>query len=169
MLSLIPLDEQSVEVYGINDTQKHLNGELVVTAVSFSGECTVIHRSIQSIGPACSQLLSAIDVSTYTNGGHMLNASFLSLRANLLLAAPKACELHSPDITVEETAEGNLALSSDVPALFVTLEIKGWEGRFSDNGFHLLNGERKTVVAQRCTLPPDWRTRLSILNLRDTY
>ncbi len=99
----------------------------------------------------------------------MLNASFSDLRQELLLTAPKACELHTPDITVEETAEGNLVLSSNVPALFVTLEIKGWEGRFSDNGFHLLNGERKTVVAQKRALPPDWRTRLSILNLRDTY
>lgn len=169
MLSLIPADDHSVEVYGINDTQKHLEGELVVTAVSFSGECTVVHRSIQSIGPACSQQLAVIDVSTYTNGGHMLNASFLSLRQNLLLATPKACELHTPDITVDETAEGNLVLSSDVPALFVKLEIEGWEGRFSDNGFHLLNGERKTVAAMKGNLPPDWRTRLSILNLRDTY
>jgi hypothetical protein len=49
------------------------------------------------------------------------------------------------------------------------LEDRYCKGRFSDNGFHLLNGESKTVVAEKSKLPPDWRKRLRIINLRETY
>jgi beta-mannosidase len=169
LISLIPTDDHTVEIFGINDTQQQIEGELLITTVSFSGEQTVIHRSIQSIGPACSQMLASIDVLSFDSGRQMLKASLSHLSQTLLLSAPKACYLHTPEITVEETADGNLVLYSDVPALFVTLEISGWEGRFSDNGFHLLNGESKTVVAEKSKLPPDWRKRLRIINLRETY
>jgi beta-mannosidase len=169
LISLIPTDDHTVEIFGINDTQQQIEGELLITTVSFSGEQTVIHRSIQSIGPACSQMLASIDVLSFDSGRQMLKASLSHLSQTLLLSAPKACYLHTPEITVEETVDGNLVLYSDVPALFVTLEISGWEGRFSDNGFHLLNGESKTVVAEKSKLPPDWRKRLRIINLRETY
>jgi beta-mannosidase len=61
---------------------------------------------------------------------------------------PKNLKLTNPRIqtTVESTPSGKrITLETDVLASGVMLEFENAEGHFSDNYFHLLPGEKKTV------------------------
>jgi beta-mannosidase len=73
-------------------------------------------------------------------GVHIGENEFLARR-------PKEFELAQPTISIELEA-GKLRLSTDVPALFVTID-HGGANIWSDNGFTLLPGSAKTLTLQR--------------------
>lgn len=62
-----------------------------------------------------------------------------------LFARPKHLLLTPPTIR-HRVRDGRITLETDVPALWVRLELPGSEARFSDNWFHLRPGQSATVM-----------------------
>jgi len=88
----------------------------------------------------------------------------------LLQLPPKQCRMGNADIRytlVNQDSKLGVKITTDLPAFYVVLEIEGWNGRLSDNCFHLLPGHPKTIMLEGVT--PDAKTveSLSIRSLRN--
>ena len=89
-------------------------------------------------------------------------------------AKPKHLELVKPDIRcdikdVEDKIQATL--TSDIPALWVWLELEGIDARYSDNFFHLWHGHPVTVTItpEEQILLEEMGNRLKVRSLVDTY
>jgi beta-mannosidase len=89
---------------------------------------------------------------------------------------PKHLELaEKPEITSAVTARKDgsftVRLSTKRPALWTWLELDGVDARFSDSFVHLCPGRsaRVTVVPSRTLTPAQFRRRLRVRSLVDTY
>jgi beta-mannosidase len=172
ILSLIPTpDGNQLEVYGINDTPHPVSGRLQIERISFSGQRNTIYSSEAFAAESSSTLLTRIDMADVgvSRTEELLKVSLLDMESVHLLAAPKSCMLQKAHITVKKGGQSSLVLETDKPALFVQIGISGWDGRFSDNGFHLLPGTGKEISCREGELPENWHDRLSITSVRDTY
>jgi beta-mannosidase len=74
-----------------------------------------------------------------------------SLMAVSLSAVPKRCEMRKATVELEfrkgrESLE--ILLRADRPAFYVALEIPDPRVRFSDNGFHLMPGEERSIKVE---------------------
>jgi beta-mannosidase len=95
-------------------------------------------------------------------------------RQVLSLVPPKHLDLVEAqyDIAVEEAGQGfDVTVESDCPSLYVWLELDGCDIRCSDNFFHLLPGEPRTlrVLPQEDMSAAVLQQRLEIRDLRWTY
>jgi beta-mannosidase len=69
----------------------------------------------------------------------------------ILTCLPKELDLQKPNIIVnsEKTDHGYLInLTTDKPAFFIRMSLNEGTGKFSDNYFHLIPGESKTVLIE---------------------
>ena len=63
-----------------------------------------------------------------------------------------------------------IELISDKIALFVWLETGSIRGRFSENGFHVLQGKKKIILhAMEATTPKEIRKNVHLKTLSDIY
>lgn len=86
----------------------------------------------------------------------------------------KRCELPRAAIStsIEEVSGGYaVTLKSNQPAFFVSADVQGVPGEFSDNFFTLLPGEPRTITftPKRATSLAEVRSALTVKHLRDTY
>jgi beta-mannosidase len=86
---------------------------------------------------------------------------------------PKHLELLDPqlELSVEDLGNGraNVTVTTRKPALFVWLELVSADGRFSDNFFHLPEGESITAQIEAKGEPVIWQNDLRVHSLYDTW
>ncbi len=94
----------------------------------------------------------------------LVHATFDDVEASLLLAEPKDLALTASRITAT-VAGDKVTLSTDRLALSVMVWLDGVDATWSDNFFHLLPGEPKTIAVSEVDLTPSelssrlrWRT-----------
>lgn len=63
-----------------------------------------------------------------------------------------------------------IELTSDKIALFVWLDAGSISGRFSENGFHILQGKKKIILhTMEATTPKEIRKNVNFKTLSDVY
>ena len=96
----------------------------------------------------------------------------------LFLERWKRCPLKKASITAEMLPSGRLSLSSDKPAFYVSLELPGSRGQFSDNMFTLIPGREKAISFspssygqgdENSVFTKTLEKNIRILSLKDTY
>jgi beta-mannosidase len=105
-----------------------------------------------------------------------LEAGEGAFRNTHFFAPYKACNLRPAQVQATAKADGPgqfaLALSTDAPAFFLSLDLEGWRGEFDDNGITLLPGERRhlhfTAKGPAPTLA-QFQQALVVRHLRATY
>ena len=184
----------SVLVYGTNDRLQDEAGALEWALSRFDG--TEIRRgSVKVCLPANrSILLAGLDFSKETGENPELvtyrkdsyrnrKQVYLAIRFvqgdNMLssnvvfFVPPKYWPLEEPGIhysITRERGQHKIVLSAERFAAFVELGLKDGYARFSDNFFHLLPGESKTVFTVSSEIPEnEFRNRFFINSLIDTY
>ena len=162
-------------VWGVNDLQKPLCGELRVELTGFDGRMRRALTSPAKIPAASSVKLASFDADAFSDAERdacFVRYSFTvagrELTANDWFFAPwKACPLAKP--VVKAKPEGfEVTLTTDKPAFFVWLETPGLKGHFDENFLTLLPGRPvKTVFRPRnATLTPeDFAVALRVTHL----
>jgi beta-mannosidase len=171
----------TVEIWGSSDLTSSATGTLAVRIVDFKGKTLKRIQARVSLPKLSSRRLKVLRVEELTDdpaaaflevelsaGGHRsANTHFFALY--------KQCELGRPKITarVKAVKDGlQVALSTDRPAFFVSLDAGGFRGEFDDNAFTLLPGKARTLLFRPAKSPADaarFKQALKIRHLRGTY
>ena len=184
----------SVLVYGSNDLLEEKTCQLEWTLSRFDGK-EENHRSIDVLIPANSSvILAGLDLSEYVGENPDLSTYrkdsyrkrekvYLSVkltRGDTILSSnvvffvpPKYWKLEEPEIKYSQTLENGrrkVVLTAKRFAAYVELGVDDSYARFSDNYFHLLPGETKTVYVISFEVPDkELRKSLFVRSLIDTY
>ncbi len=168
-----------IDVYGINDYDEAVAGELVVYLFTFNGE--MVQQQIQDtiLPPEASTLLNRLSVpgDERFRAQHFYYVRFSpadpkidALENDLLLLRPKRCAIKPANISfrIQTKRTGDIAieLHTDVPAFHVVLECEGASVRFSENDFTLLPNRPRTVTVL-AVQPEDIEGNLRIHSLRN--
>lgn len=168
----------SISLYGLNDTEKTTVGDITVDFVGFDGKLAGLYQCSGTIESESSTLLcqATVPEKVYSGSDGCIRARFsgtdgASLESVWFPNPFKSCNLGKAHVTIAWQAEdlSSFILSTDVPAFFVMLDIDGWNGRFSDNCFHLFPDEPKEIAVLHQPLMADGLGKLGIRHLRDTY
>ena len=134
----------------VNDTTEAIKqAQLVISLRDFAGntlESIVEEANIPANGVWKSTQILPVTARTDA----FAHATLTSAEGNLLaentqfLAEPKDLVLPKPEIKTEITDAG-MTLTSPTLAAFVWIRVPGQKISFSDNGFHLLPGQPKTI------------------------
>ena len=178
-LSVFSKDKKKVEIYGLNDTDLIISGLLTIEIMGFDG--TILEKIEQKVelrSDTSTKLYEYIipDDKLYQTENFIiasLNRSDLSLNNYTFFALPRECNLKKAVFNTEINKSDNilnLTITSSVPSFYVQPELD-IQGKFSDSGFLLLPGQKKTI-----NFRPDNKTdldkqknRLNIRDLRSTY
>lgn len=183
-----------VLVYGTNDLLQEKTCNLEWKLFRFDG--TIVKSGISGIILPANQsiLLDTLDFSNFVNETPELSTYrkesyrnrsefFLSvklLKGDSLLSSnlvffvpPKYWPLEEPYIKhnlIREQGKTKIVLTSNSFAAYVELGVKDSYAQFSDNFFHLLPGETKTVYITSCDIPfSEFRKGFFVRSLIDTY
>ncbi|MFW6360315.1 MAG: beta-mannosidase [Spirochaetota bacterium] len=173
------IPQGQIDVYGINDYDEAVAGELVVYLFTFTGE--MVQQQIQDtvLAPESSTLLKRLPVPEDEpfRAQHFYFVRFSpadpkidALENELLLLRPKRCSIKPANISfrIQTNRNGDIAveLHTDVPAFHVVLECEGCSVRFSENDFTLLPNRPRTVSVSALQ-PEDIEEKLTIHSLRN--
>jgi beta-mannosidase len=167
-----------ISVTGLNDTSSPIHGRLELTCIGFDGVVKLKRTFDQTMerDGATQLALETFDVTAQPPEENFWYARFIPndnstvVENYLLQLPPKQCRMGNADIRytlVNQDSKLGVKITTDLPAFYVVLEIEGWNGRLSDNCFHLLPGHPKTIMLEGVT--PDAKTveSLSIRSLRN--
>jgi beta-mannosidase len=175
----------TVDIHLINDRQQAVSGEVVWSLYDVLGGCIARGRMPASVPPQQNIFVEQLILGDYLNqhGPRTLivHLDYLeegqSLSENtLFFGRPKHLELKVPQIkvSVEKASEQQfqIQLESDLPALWVWLEVEGCSARFSQNFLHLVPGksvEDVIITPKEALTLADLQKRLRVRSLVDTY
>ena len=148
-----------IEVYGINDLDEPVSGELELYLYNFYGEILQHQSQDACFSPEASSLLSSFcipDEEAFRRA-HFYYARFIPVRQHaaplenyLLLTRPKRCNIRPARISYSITGMSSeafeIVLKTDVPAFHVVLDCSDLPLSFSDNDFTLLPDHPKTLL-----------------------
>lgn len=152
-ISVFSKDKQEVEIYGLNDTEKTLSGELKIQIIGFDGNLLeeITDKAVLK-GDDSTKLYGykiPADKKFRTNNflfvtfsGHGINITNYSF-----LTLPRECNLESAVFKTEVSKSGekiDIKVNSNVPSFYVKPELEV-SGKFSDSGFILLPELSKTI------------------------
>jgi beta-mannosidase len=186
--------KDSAIIYASNDCLSERSCRLEWSLTRFDGE-TMKKGSKDVIIPANnSNVIERLDLSDYIREDSLLityrkdsyrkrSNLFLSFRLiegdstvssnTLFFVPPKYWELRDPEIKITQTSERGrirIDLQPEKFAAYVELGLKDSYARFSDNYFHLNQGETKTVYIISSEIPMEnIKGRLFVRSLYDTY
>jgi beta-mannosidase len=174
------VEGDAVEAWLVNDGPAALRGTLEARVIDFSGRVLWRKRLPASLGAGAAKraarwALAQLAPDPRAAFFHLtLAAGKARDEHTLFFTEPKRCELQPARIrkTVWKTAAGlAVELSADKPAFYVSLDAPGLNGRFADNLFTLLPGEKRTVVFQskEQVTAGQLAKALTICDLRSTY
>jgi beta-mannosidase len=173
-----------VALYVSSDELQYIRGNIAWKVTNVKGIVFLQGNRDIVVPPGKSTLLRTIDIGKYLKENGPRDVMFwteltsdrgVTSRDYTAFARPKHLELQKPDIKTKVTKniEGNpvISLVTDVPALWIWLDIEGIDARFSDNFFHLLPGEEINVeVLEAEDLPIRYvNAHLKVRSLVDTY
>jgi len=183
-----------VEVYGSNDLPEEQACTLEWTLLRFDGTVLQSGSNDARLPAISSSLLQTLDLSEYVNEDPELKTyrkNSYRKRSDALLAIrlvkgesilsgnfvfflpPKHWQLQDPEIKHKlnrENGRTEITLTAKRFAAYVELGVQNGYARFSDNYFHLLPGETKTVCVISSEVPPKELARgLFARSLIDSY
>ncbi|RDI70189.1 beta-mannosidase [Halopelagius longus] len=143
-------DDDELNVWLTSDRREPLDGTVSVELLSFEGDVLATRRAEASVPALASESVLTVDIGSLVPDGRtdevFVRATFDgadSHPAYAFFEEFKRLELPEPDVSVAVSGD-ELVLSTDAAALFVALDVPA-DGTFSDNYFHLVPGEEKTV------------------------
>jgi beta-mannosidase len=175
----------TVDIHLTNDGQEMVSGEVVWSLYNVQGSC-LERGQIPASAPAQKNLfVEQLQLGAYLDqfGPHslMVHLDFLeegqSISENtLFFGRPKHLELQTPQIQVSVREAGDhqfqVQLESELPALWVWLEIEDRSARFSKNFFHLMPEKSVTdviITTEETLATSELQKRLRVRSLIDTY
>ena len=177
----------SVEIWAVNDRRDPVAGRVSAVVMDFAGR-TIRKESVAMRAPAGSarillkRLLSSLTPAPERSFLMLtLEAEGQAVTSELFFTEYKRCEIAKAAVRAEVTAGTGgrgimVALTTDAPVFFVSLDAAGIPGEFEDNGFTLVPGAPRVVGFAprgvgdkgRPSLA-EFRRALSVRHLRDTY
>jgi beta-mannosidase len=175
----------TVDIHVTNDRQQAVSGEVVWSLYDVWGGCLAKGQIPASVPPQqnffVEQLDMGDDLDQHGPRALMVHLDFLedgqSLSQNtLFFGRPKHLELQTPHIqvSVQEMVDHQfqVQLDSDLPALWVWLEIEDHSVRFSKNFFHLMPGKSAKdiiITLEEALTLAEFQKQLRLRSLVDTY
>ncbi len=172
---MITVREESpgtITIYGVNDTEAPVSGSLQVDLVDFDGAVRGLleDKAVLEAEASTSMEMFGLELSEAERFASCLRVRFIpdgdipEAETTLLFAEPKRCGLREAAVKVTPVTGSEVILETDVPVLYLWLELPGWKGRFSDNCFHLFP-DRPRRISLLGDIPKD-RTALKLMHLR---
>ncbi|NUQ80420.1 MAG: glycoside hydrolase family 2 protein [Bacteroidetes bacterium] len=175
---LIPLRQDSLFILkGVTDRMEPIQGNLEIDLVSFDGVREQVIRvpvtlkanqSTELLRMSVKELLRSADPMSVV-ADIRLKSSAGDLSSHLFFTETKNMKLPDPVIQALLNNEGNgqysVVVSSPVLLRALLLQVPGKMIRFSDNGFDLLPGEKKTVLFTSDLSETDLRAQLQFRTL----
>lgn len=170
-----------VEIWAVNDRKEPVSGTLTTRVLGFDGKTRKRERMAVRLPAGGARKLKAYrsEALAPAPGDVFLRVELKTgagLATNDFFFAPwKACALQDAEVKadVRQTAGGfRIKLSTDKPALFVSLDADGVDGELDDNCITLLSGEpRELTFTPRGRAPSlaGFRKALRVYHLRATY
>jgi beta-mannosidase len=183
-------DGRSVQIVGLNDTLEYRAGTVWVGIIDFAGRIRqeqelqvrldaeaatdLLRYPLDQLPLEKEQLFLFVEFRPRIDGGGRQEQPLVN---ELFLCPPKHCGLNTPEIRTEIGLKDDrivIKLGTNRPAFFVSLEVEGVSGVFSDNLFTLLPGKPKLVDFEpRDATAGDvldlLNRKLKIFHLRGTY
>jgi len=166
-------DKGVIEIHLSNDLLKSVSGNWTLTATNLQGDSLVQWNGNGELGEGTSASMGIVDLGDFLNKNNPREVLFWGewtqggevISRNLtMLARPKHMALPDPRLRCEHHGR-RLTIHAVAPALFVCLESRDPNCRFSDNFFHLPAGERKQIEIVRGDDDAD----ILVSSLFDTY
>ncbi len=174
-----------VDIHVTNDRRQAVSGEVAWSLYDVWGGCLAKGQIPVSAPPQQNFFVEQLDLGGYLDQhgprALMVHLDFLeedqSLTENtLFFGRPKHLELQTPQIQVSvremDDHQFQVQLESDLPALWVWLEIEDHSARYSRNFFHLMPGksvEDVTITLEEALTLSKLQKRLRVRSLADTY
>jgi len=181
MIRAIELDER-IHVFAVNDHPAGKEVETKIQLMDFDGhlleqfedKLELVPQSVQdvfSMPVELDEIEDKVLVARLYQDGEEVSNSFL------YFVATKKLKLQDPGLTWEVRSEWSelidkeaiVSVKSDKLARQVFLEVKGLEGRFSDNFFDMEAGEKREIVFYGDYTIDELNERLTIKSIYDTY
>jgi len=170
--------DEGVSVWLTSDRPEAISGTLTVTVWTLDGERVHTESHDTTVSPLDSTAALTVDIDAVASeidpSNCLVRADFdgpVESYPSVAFQEPyKRLDLRVPDIKVD--VEGaSVTLETDVPALWVSLDAP-LSGAFSDNYFHLLPGESRTITvesdADRAAITSAL-AELDVTHLRETH
>lgn len=169
-------DESSgeLEIWLTSDVGEVLTDSVDVEVATFKGETIYCDSIPVDLDPHESEQVGTIDL------GEAIDHHPADVVVRLRYTGPQESYDHHaflepfkylnlPDTTVETKVDDNrVTVSTDSTALFICLDSGRLDGKFSDNYFHLVGGDERTVMFDSEDEATDLAANLSITHLRDS-
>ncbi|MFX1282978.1 MAG: glycoside hydrolase family 2 protein [Promethearchaeota archaeon] len=171
----------TLEIWGMNDTNKSYEILLDMNFIDFSGNISQKEQLSIKLNSETAKQIRILNLKndlpfSREKGFLYLKAKTPSvfLENTFFFIQPKYCELKPANITFEiDTNQSSIfliKLATDKPAFFVTLDFFEIKGKFSDNCFTIIPGQRKTVIfypEPECIIKPkEVQKALKIFHLK---
>ncbi len=170
----------SMEIWLCNDRLKAVSGTIHLKVVSLDGKIVRTIRFPAHVAAGSAKLIRKFAFSYLAPEPTRMfvalewkSAGTVS-RNEHYFCEFKKLDLPKPRITQQVKASGGkfeVTLKSDLPALWIELDVEGIRGDFDDNAFTLLPREARTLTftpKEKVSLR-DFRKKLNVRHLRDTY
>ncbi|NMB47182.1 MAG: glycoside hydrolase family 2 protein [Firmicutes bacterium] len=180
MVTAFQNQEDELEIWVVND--RHQAEEVAVTmqVLDFGGHTRRSEKYCKAVPAGGAKLMAKYPVAELAP---LPNEVFLYLELegtdiyhwnDHFFTEYKRC--HLPEVNFEHTIEEvngcfRVKVTSDQPAFFLTLNVRGIQGEFDDNCITLLPGKSKTLIfrPKQSTTSVELADSLEIQHLRDTY
>jgi beta-mannosidase len=184
LLSAVEQDDPTkVDLHVTSDLAQDRTAELRRRILELSGQEIAGQRSSLSIPAGSTGKVAEVDLAEAIDQRgkrQVLLAAELVMDDEVVSrqiytpARPKHLELAPAEFDVRTTRNGDgldVTVATDVPALYVWLDTAGLDVRLSDNFFHLIPGDERTIRIQSAgeATVADIEEALKIRDLRWTY
>ncbi|OLS23972.1 MAG: Exo-beta-D-glucosaminidase precursor [Candidatus Heimdallarchaeota archaeon LC_3] len=149
-------NETTIEIWGINDTNKNYEGEVEFLFIDYFGKVVKKNKILIELIADTSINISKFEEKELPfdrkKGFLHITASLFSkmlIETDFLFSSPKDSEFKIPTISSEVNLDSDrnfsIVLKTDKPVFYLTLEISDIKGNFSDNCITLLPNQLKTI------------------------
>ncbi len=174
-----PREDGVVEVFGLDDTADEIRGELEVEYWPYDGaKCASSRKKVVALAPEGATPLAELKPSERALRGDEFAAITLRTdrgvsRCEWHFVPYREAKLAKARVTASPVPSGDGAfkveLSTDRPAFFAWLDVRGVRGEFDDNCFTLLPGRNATVCftpkAGESISAEEFAQRLAVVSL----
>ena len=178
------IKDNTIKAFVCNDLNQNLNVELTINYYRFDGTKYLDEEKLtDKIGKDETKEIYSKQISTENNTEYFIqgklkitdeNGIVLYREGTLFPGLYKHCELMDAKIEYEinETNEYfEIKVKSNYPAFFVSFDVEGVVGKFSDNMFTLIPEEPKIInfIPKEKITINDFKKALFLYDLRHTY
>lgn len=174
--------KDSIDIFVVSDLLKDEKAELTIELFNLSGKLLYSNMESGTIVANSSKIFCRFDkslIKKYNINDLVLKCSLKSLEnyisdayCTYYFSKPMNLNLQRPNITVTfdfcEMVQC-FTLETDVPVKNLFISITGESVNLSDNYFDLLPGERKTIYLPRMSAVTNFKKKIIIKSLIDTY